>query len=473
MPASNNTLLVQRNVPEIIFSMPPIRTFLVPFCLLLALSIVNYRANISQKPDSFVTYTGSARKNSVWENLFSFRFNLDENTFKLPKKVPSTCESTDDFILSITGPKESPETLQDYIKFHRDARECLASARCKKKPKVLIWRCNVPNHPCAGLGDRLRGIAGAFLLAYSSNRVFFIDWPVSNYDHFDLTVALIPASIDWRMPYSLITAKAEFPAVFWGNQYGLSDDFMLPGGNKFNPKIGNFEKETENSGIFYLSTMSSELFISKYQSNLNSTKNIPDVRALSTTVLVRAILKSLFRPSQVVSDLADQVYPKSKTSYISIHSRTGDDLGESTAKGFVNMTSHEKVSISLLNCASKIDPIGATKIIYLAADSISFKQIFVKKAQNYGYGVITPHWRALHLRRNNAVMGKVSDEKHCREYLNIFVDLILMSRGKALVSTGSGFARMAFYFGNSIGHFIGYDQETDNYCKLQKYLVLQ
>lgn len=441
--------------------------------MLLLLSVIFNKEVVLRKRDSISQWRTNGNRTFHWRSLLFAPVNFANNVFGITTRNQSLCELNDQTPSLVAGAKEAPKSLHDYIRWHRLARKCFENEACTDKARVLIWRCNVPNHPCAGLGDRLRGIVSAMYLSYSAQRVFFIDWPVSDFDHYPLSRALIPASIDWRMPDSLNSIKHKLPAVYWGSIHNGSEDYLLPSGKDFNPSSENFEMETADTKVFYVSTVSTELLISRLQKNSNTTRRIEDTRALSTTILVRALYKTLFRPSRVVTNLANTIYPENNAPYISVHSRTGEDVGEATAYAFVNMSSHDQVSASLMECATKVDPTMDPKIVFLAADSIQFKKIFEEKAARYGYNVVTTKWRALHLRKRPEIMGQVSEETHCQEFLNIFADLILMSRGQALVSTGSGFARVAFYFGNSIGHFIGYDQQISGMCKLHKYIGLK
>lgn len=449
------------------------RVILITCGILLLLSVVFNREVVLGTKNSKSQRETSGDQNFWWRFLLYAPVNFANNALGITRNNQSLCERDIQNPPLIAGPKEAPKSLHEYIRWHRHARKCFENEACTDKPKVLIWRCHVPSHPCAGLGDRLRGIVSAMYLAYSAQRVFLIDWPVSDFDHYPISRALIPTSIDWQMPDSLNSIKHELPAVFWGSIHNGSEEYLLPSGKDFNPSLENFELETADTKIFYVSTVTTELLISRLQKNLNTTKRVEDTRALSTTILVRALYKTLFRPSRVVLNLANAIYSENNVPYISVHSRTGDDVGEAKANAFVNMSSHDEVSASLLECATKVDPTMNPKIVFLAADSIQFKTTFNEKAHIYGYNVVTPKWRALHLRKRPEIMGQVSEETHCQEFLNIFADLILMSRGKALVSTGSGFARVAFYFGNSIGHFIGYDQQISGMCKLHRYIGLK
>lgn len=443
----------------------------IPCCVLLLISVaVNRNIKFEEGNNSKIWGTKESRS-FRWQNIFQTPNFLSKVLWSAEKNQPLCSLSAEIPPLS-PAPKEAPKSFQNYISWHRQARACLETPSCKEKPDVIIWRCHVPNHPCAGLGDRLRGIVTTMYLAISARRAFFIDWPTSTHDHFPLVMALIPASIDWQMPKSLVDIKSELPAVFWGTSHDGPEDYLLPSGKDYKPSSENFELETADTSVFYVSSTTTELLIAKVQKNINSTERIKDTRNLSTTIVVRALYKILFRPSAAVTNLADLVYSQDKPSYVSIHSRTGEDVGEANASAFVNMSTHDDVSVSLLKCATKVDPSDDPKIAFLASDSVAFKKVFKKKSSMYGYRVITPNWRALHLRKRPDIMGQVSEESHCREFLNIFVDLVLMSRGKALVSTNSGFSRVAFYFGNSIGHFIGYNQETNESCKLHKYIGL-
>eukprot|EP00899_Mesostigma_viride_P015482 jgi/Mesvir1/23935/Mv10710-RA.1 len=84
-----------------------------------------------------------------------------------------------------------PDYLKEYAEFHR--RELQKAARSNalaQQVKFLVYVCD-PGH-CGGLGDRFKGIVGAFYLAVVTRRVFLIQHP-----GYPLADFLVPHAIDW------------------------------------------------------------------------------------------------------------------------------------------------------------------------------------------------------------------------------------------------------------------------------------
>lgn len=77
------------------------------------------------------------------------------------------------------------KSLQTYTNLHRRVVENSAS-------RTLTWQCPVQEH-CGGLGDRIRGVSYALLLAMFSRRKLVIFWEGPSEGTY-----LHPHMIDWR-----------------------------------------------------------------------------------------------------------------------------------------------------------------------------------------------------------------------------------------------------------------------------------
>ena len=93
--------------------------------------------------------------------------------------------------------------------------------------KTLTWYCI---SQCGGIGDRLKGIYPAFLLALVTNRTFFIHLS----DEVQKTMFLEPSAIDWRPVHKCVAVKHDqnidnfgtVPAIM-RRMFGTVNNFSL------------------------------------------------------------------------------------------------------------------------------------------------------------------------------------------------------------------------------------------------------
>eukprot|EP00928_Gymnodinium_smaydae_P013490 TRINITY_DN14918_c0_g1_i2.p1 TRINITY_DN14918_c0_g1~~TRINITY_DN14918_c0_g1_i2.p1 ORF type:complete len:560 (-),score=129.88 TRINITY_DN14918_c0_g1_i2:235-1914(-) len=91
------------------------------------------------------------------------------------------------------------ERLEAYAAMHQRGVEALAASRAAGEPppegvRVLVYVCQSFGQ-CGGLGDRVNGIATAFMLAILTDRVFLID----SESPLPLQTLLAPNKVDWRV----------------------------------------------------------------------------------------------------------------------------------------------------------------------------------------------------------------------------------------------------------------------------------
>mmetsp|Transcript_16425 Transcript_16425/g.39421 ORF Transcript_16425/g.39421 Transcript_16425/m.39421 type:complete len:254 (+) Transcript_16425:238-999(+) len=88
-----------------------------------------------------------------------------------------------------------PAWVQWYARLHRDI---VTQQVDPEDQKLLIWTCGVRKGMCSGWGNRVLGMASAFILAAVSDRAFLIDWPDSG--NLSLHRFARSAVMDWRVP---------------------------------------------------------------------------------------------------------------------------------------------------------------------------------------------------------------------------------------------------------------------------------
>lgn len=390
-----------------------------------------------------------------------------------------TCtEATTEQPELIDAPTFAPDSLRRYVRWHRSARECLASAECEAKPPVLVFQC-IPGVSCGGLGDRFRGIHLTFLLAVMSRRVLLIDWPAGEHSIFPLTIALTPASIDWRLPStlplplpssissSLRYAHSEWKLLEWST---LDNFHQLPLDRSSNLTIDLATDIIDLSSLPRYLAIATNMPHSVMFRALHSktfTREFPDFNAkeMKPSVLLRSITQALFLPTQAVLHLAKPLRSEIPHPYISVHVRTGDDLNEKRRPRFKDMQSQfSSIAHSLLSCAARLTD-GIVRPIFLASDSTRFKAEFLQIATTLGVDVHMLQAPALHVGRDNASAAKLSAHEKCQSFLNVFVDLVLLSKGDVIITTKSGFSKSAYYLASSHALVKGYSPTNNSYCK--------
>ena len=150
----------------------------------------------------------------------------------------------------VCGPFGAESWQSLYSKHHDDV---LAG---RLPPKALVWECT--DRFCGGLGDRMKGIYVAFVVALSTGRAFFI-----HQDHpADVSFALVPKSIAWNvrpLPREACEGAGPFPrscdfaanasgfAKVFGDVYGSSkDDSTKPKRSQFS----SYDIDGDNTASF-------------------------------------------------------------------------------------------------------------------------------------------------------------------------------------------------------------------------------
>lgn len=371
-----------------------------------------------------------------------------------------------------------PSTFQRYIKWHKVMRACLARPTCEHSPKVLLWRCKggVASH-CWGIGDRFRGICSSLVLAMMTDRLFLLDWPNQPFPIID---AVIPSKIDWTLPKGLDysswpTANDEhWPFFQWercpigyiciGNGKG---DGSLKTGSKLvmNTNLNLSHSETyellKNLPNFVIHSRSLNSFRNRLIARPEWKKSFHDfsMPQMSQFNVNRFLLKSLFQPSPMVASLLDNLIPDKLHThgYISIHARTGEDVGEQALHRFFGLQMNRSVlGERFLNCAFT-NGLKNGGHIFIASDSWKLKSSIVLQAIQKNISVYYTKQAAKHIAsfnvENASLAAKLAFEGYNdlalrNEFFNIFVEFFGLARGKMMIGNRSEFSRLAFLIGD-------------------------
>jgi len=228
--------------------------------------------------------------------------------------------------------------LAEYIEFHRRGVEALASSSTAEAPPVLLYSCQ-PFAQCGGHGDRLNGIATAFLLAVLTRRVFLLD----SESPLPLQMFLAPRLIDWRVRGSMLATA------------GLRHHSYHDKRRQFEADIGALKAYDDPVLVL---TMNYRM--------IRSLVEAPALRAEATELglpehsppfLIAEIFDILFAPSPVLQhetrELRAALGGLEDGRFIAVHLRTGDVAwdparhGKSELASFLDCARHAEAELGL------------------------------------------------------------------------------------------------------------------------------
>lgn len=404
----------------------------------------------------------------------SFRSKIDE--------VP-ILRFQDNVQLQTASRDKLPALFFNYIEKHKSDRQCLTDSKCNKdNVRILVWHCPIrKGGRCAGIGDRLRGLQFAYFLAVLTGRLFLVDWPKNP---FALEYALEPSFVDWRMPFNLTEHDwYELPWYKCISPRPCTENGLMPNSshlpflNRSHSDIDILLDDIANRLLPYsnvsISTRMRPDAISALMNNKHILRKYPELESYSEKIQ-RFLLSSLFKPSRYVESSIRQIIPKSvlRNGYISIHTRTGFDVGEGHSRRFRAMNNNISMyAENMLKCSLSVvkfpRALVDSKNIFLASDSLPFKKIFQEQAKQYNLSVFSSNHAALHIGLRNEKFRTISSSDQWVAFINIFVDFVALSRGKLIILNGSGFSKMAFNFGTSfklIDLSIASSSHVDHVC---------
>lgn len=372
-----------------------------------------------------------------------------------------------------------PHSFERYIKWHGLMRACLQNDSCgHPRPRILLWRCrNGIGSLCWGIGDRMRGMISSMVLAMMTKRMFLIDWPNRP---FPIEDAISNAVIDWTLPKSLNYSSwptandHSWPLLRWEKCHPVltcikdssmeySTDQRI-NGKPIIPKHLNF---SESRTYIILDEVPHFVIHSR---SLNSYRgrllHRPEWALLfhdfkpgkySPFQINRILMKSLFRPSKTVQDTIEKIIPVEtrKRGYVSIHARTGHDVGERSIRRFTSLPSEPEILAQRILYCAEMNGIKKSEEIFFATDSSSLKTSFERIAKERNYNAYLTKYSAMHIALGvknegdtEVDLNEVNDSAWF-SFLNIFVEFFGLAGGKYMISTHSEFSRLAFLIGDA------------------------
>lgn len=373
-------------------------------------------------------------------------------------------------------------TFLRYLKWHQSMKVCTKNDTCGgRKPNFILWRCKegvAAN--CWGTGDRMRGIISSLVLAMLTEKVFLIDWP--GYP-FQFENVIVPSSIDWTVPESLDSSTwpsandHSWPLLRWEKclpdlncvksveAFSKSNEGHKPMSilKRMNFTDSQTYLDLKRIGSFVIYSRSLNSFRARLLHRREWAQQFYDFNPsmYSPFQINRVLLKALFRPSKIVEEKLNQVLPMSirRKGYISIHARTGHDVGEGSLHRFSKLpSSPDLLAARLIEC-SEGSGLKQTNAIFFAADSVSVKKSFIRLASTRKFNIFSTDESAMHVADEDFVRNQstrtetrtrgIRHGKEWGQFINIFVEFFGLAGGKSMIATRSEFSRLAFLIGDS------------------------
>lgn len=357
------------------------------------------------------------------------------------------------------------QVLAIYTKFHAKEKEMTGGRR-------LIWVCDAWR-PCGGLGDRVKGITYALILAMISRRVLILDWREQEFGEQEY---LLPNIIDWRLKeeerkwlhgedtlemegdfgaanFENVADRLPRPATAFVHIFstleGIGVDIpyeelqanleLIEGATQWIILESNMEPSTLTSDL----KTASQVWIKQGMEALNLNRLSPYV----IDQVVGVVFRYLFRFSDdLIGEVKDarHVLGLESGPYTGVHLRTG----------FMGSLQNESVEHPklykfqsqwdiTLSCAFShaTKQYGGSSLLFLATDSILVKKSVVH-SERYRSRFRTLNNSVVHLDRLEKMPHEASEfEKE--GVLSVWVELILLAEADSLVIGESGFAFLA------------------------------
>lgn len=373
--------------------------------------------------------------------------------------------------------------LQAYKEFH-DAK------RNDPDTKYILDTCW--SSSCQGTGDRIRGILWSLRLAVTYRRVLLIDWthpgPITKY--------LLPSYIDWstqgfdrkwlRGPLSPMSeveglwgeAKRFFRQLASKRGSGSGEDY---GGGDY----GEGEGGSSGDGDGDVKSLVGEQLgdagpqILRLKTNKHFHGDVPGALPFERdeeVAMGNCYFHFLFKPHPVVVSRAEEhlahIYgPQPAPPYVAWHWRHGDastrteqpvmishlegalDCAKSLAYGSSTAGGDSSDSSGSHLVSAAVDSPGpgphlSPSVPLLLVSDFNAARHFIRKG--YLTNVATPNITAMHIDKDQSLVGGGSRARG-DAFLDVFVELTLLSRAACLLTSHSGFSLTALWMSDNPG----------------------
>ena len=333
--------------------------------------------------------------------------------------------------------------LDTYKTLHKTQRHRITNGQ---PVNSLTWYCITG---CGGIGDRIKGMYAAFLLALTMNRTFFI----YQSEEIQKTMYIEPNAIDWRPVNGCIKLNPEDRTL---ENFGRISEWQRTvfGEVDYFSAIIDKMKSRNSISISGIRTMA-QLIRSINQSSLPH-ENKPLVRALlsllewgpSLHCLLSILHQYLFQvPQQVVREATSalamlNLHPQ---KFVSVHIRTGFMnrytgeilIGWDFIKG-VRFARRKESWKGMIECALQIadSDLGKDSLVFVSSDDQEPKDWALT---TYGERIRVMDIHPVHVSRG-ILRGYESND---HSFLQNWVEMAVVAQSYAVVRIPSGFSDTA------------------------------
>ncbi|PXF48910.1 hypothetical protein BWQ96_01252 [Gracilariopsis chorda] len=353
----------------------------------------------------------------------------------------------------------------DYIDWHRQQLHiCEENATHAQTIPKLVYRSMRRNY---GVGDVIRGLLHSYLIAVISKRMFFIDverpFPLS-------MVLTSPNGYNFTYDRYLFPELSSYEHIQWLRKSIYFD--KLDTALSDTPTLVDESQTVLDWELF--------LIIPRLYPQLEISKKLPQSSGFSPTreEVIPFILKALFCPSPELRSLLpgqentdNLVWPLSTLfspdqnllwrnempAYISVHARVGYGFNETEAR--FNLKNQGLTPESLATCMAQMAVRMADQRrmlhphhFFISSDTDHFRTLFKTEVNRLrpSAKVYQSNWQAVHMNR----VGRSQSPSKVSDFMNTYVDVYLLSKGKSMLFIRSGFSHVALWMG-AITDFVG------------------
>ena len=322
--------------------------------------------------------------------------------------------------------------LDDYVRWHHDVSN---SAEKMNSVRILAWN----GIGDSGLGDKIRGILHALMLAIETGRYFVIE----DAPEFPIRKLVTAGRIKWD---TRIDLKGE-PMFNWRTSFSrgrqgvrrLTEPYF-----ELRHKTHRVVRLASSTYPMYERTVGTAHW--RFACRRLRPSTVRDNRCgylgeqnIYFNRKLYSLLFQLRKSTTVRVNDVLSILPEPEVPFIAVHARLGGKFRrEAKTKRFAELNEDwSKTARRLLKCAEiKSGP------IYLATDDERFKSIFQKEAEQVGRQIFSSPILPRH-------SGTVSLEEIPEALKNTFAEGLAMGKSHTLITTGSGLATFAAFTGTS------------------------
>ena len=341
------------------------------------------------------------------------------------------------------------ESLQSYRLYHAARRRELAVGETSR---TLTWYCD---SECGGIGDRVKGMYRAFLLALVTNRTFFIHMS----DQVQSTMFLEPGGIDWRPVHKCVDLhhkQTVQPFSVFNRVFGVKGNLSLEL-NRLEAVDNMYISGQGRIPGTVRSILQSEISAKLSPSHLGLLQAVLESGSgASLHYFTSELYQFLFRLPQQVQQMTKNKLAELKLKphrFVTVHIRTGfknSIMGEIVplSAQFWKGTRFARSQDSwrhMIDCALNVSDLkfGTNSTILVASDDREPKNWAVSE---YKSRVAMLDIEPVHV-ANKLILG-VFNAKSRKDYLDTWVELSVMAQSVAIVSIRSGYAEVASHMGS-------------------------